>query len=872
MRSRTLAALPSAIFLLACAPASAQRLPTTVVPGHYDLAFDVDLPRARFSGVETIKVDVTAPSRRIVLHAMDLQIQSVTVKAGGVEQKAVVTVALPTQTATLTVPRAVPAGPAEIHLRYTGVLNDKLRGFYLSKANGRSYAVTQFESTDARRAFPSFDEPAYKATFSVSLTIDQRDTAIANGHIVSDTPGPGPGRHTVTFSETPKMSSYLVAMAVGDFACIEGEADRVPVRICATPDKSDLGHIALDAARQILAFYNRYYSITYPFRKLDVVAVPDFAAGAMENTAAIFYREADLLADAKSASVANLQRIWEVLAHEIAHQWFGDLVTMRWWDDLWLNEGFATWMEKRPLAALKPEWKMEVKEVLDTQRAMNLDSLASTRAIHSNVETPDEIEGSFDPIAYEKGAAVMRMIEGYLGADVFRKGVNAYLEKHAYGNATSEDFWTAMTEASGKPVNRILPTFVNQPGVPLVDAVLRCADQQSQVTIAAERFLIDQALARVVPSATNWQLPICTKTASSRVNVCQVVSGPQASIAPDTGSCVPWVLVNAGAHGYFRTAYSSAMLDALAPDIATRLTEPERLMLVGDEWALVRAGRHGVGDYLTLASGFGGERTNGVLGEVGRRLTFMHDYLTTDQSRPRFERFVQSLLEPLFHELRINGSATDDDDRRALRATVIATLGDAGSDATLAMAARTVLDASLAGGPPLETSAAGAIIGMAARHGDAALWDRLVRAWKEATSPAEGYRYLYGLPAFEDPALIDRGLKLAVAPDVRSQDTPSFLGRFLANPAARARTWTFAKQHWTDLSPKITISLGDVHFVESLGAFCDATTRDDIKGFFATHKLPAASRALDQTIESINNCIAIREKQTPALTAWLAAH
>jgi aminopeptidase N len=666
------------------------------------------------------------------------------------------------------------------------------------------------------------------------------------------------------------MSSYLVSMAVGDFQCLEGGAEGVPIRICATPDKKDLGHIALDAAQQILTFYNGYYSVKYPFGKLDVVAVPDFAAGAMENTAAIFYREVDLLADSKGASVASLQRIWSVLAHEMAHQWFGDLVTMRWWDDLWLNEGFATWMEKRPLQAAKPEWKMEVEEVLDTQKAMNLDSLASTRAIHSKVETPAEIEGSFDAIAYEKGASVMRMIEGYLGADTFRKGVNAYLEQHAYANATSEDFWTAITAASGKPVDRILPTFVNQQGVPIVNVALRCEGGRSQLGLTVDRFLTDRTMTRVVPGAPGWQLPICIKTPRSIASTCQVVSGPQATVPLEDTSCVRWAFINGGAAGYFRTAYSSAMISALAPDTATTLTEPERLMLVGDEWALVQADRQSVADYLTLASGFGKERARAVFGEVGTRLTFIHDYLTADGTRAKYERFVRSLVGPLLEELGLAGSPADDDDRRALRANVIDTLNDAGNDSTLSMRARSAVEQSLAGGPPLDASAADAIVTVAARHGDAALWDTLLNASKGATSPADRYRYLNGLPAFEEPSLIDRGLNFTLSADLRSQDTPGFLGRFFRNPTARARTWTFVKQHWTELAPKVTIALGDVSLVESLGVFCDARTRDDIKGFLGPHKLPAASRALDQTIERINNCIAIREKQTPAVTTWLA--
>ena len=266
------------------------------------------------------------------------------------------------------------------------------------------------------------------------------------------------------------MSSYLVAMAVGDFQCLDGAQDGVPIRICATPDKKELGHLALESAQQILKFYDGYFAIKYPYGKLDVVAVPDFAAGAMENTAAIFYRETDLLADAKTASVGTRKKIASILAHEMAHQWFGDLVTMKWWDDIWLNEGFATWMANHPLAAWKPEWHIAVDEATETQTALTLDSLQSTRPIHAKVETPGEIEEAFDAIAYEKGAAVLRMIESYVGPEPFRKGINSYLQGYAYGNAASEDFWSAIARSTDKPVDKILATFVNQPGLPLITA------------------------------------------------------------------------------------------------------------------------------------------------------------------------------------------------------------------------------------------------------------------------------------------------------------------------------------------------------------------------------------------------------------------
>jgi aminopeptidase N len=347
-----------------------------------------------------------------------------------------------------------------------------------------------------------------------------------------------------------------------------------------------------------------------------------------------------------------------------------------------------------------------------------------------------------------------------------------------------------------------------------------------------------------------------------------VVSGAAAKVAADPTRCAPWAFMNAGAHGYFRSAYSTGVIHAIAPDLGTRLAAPERLSLVADEWALVKAGRHPVGEYLTIVSGLRDERVSGVLGEVTAALAFVGDYLTTGQTRPRFEQFVQILLRPLFNELGVSAAVADNDDRRALRAVVIAALGATGGDRDVAGKAREVLDRALAGTAPLDSTAADAIIRVAAKHGDAALYDALSAAARRATSPSDRYRYLYALAAFEDPALVQRGLEFALSPELRSQDTATYLGRFLANPATSTRAWAFTKQHWTRLAPKLSISLGDVRLVQSLQSFCDPRTRDDIRSFFATHRLSAASRTLDQTLEHINNCIALKEKQTPALTDW----
>ncbi len=867
-----LRAISTLVLLSLCSiPVFAQRLPRTVLPSHYDLSFLVDLEHARFEGTETIHVQIGQPTSHVVLNAAELSFRTVTIGAGAGAQQATVAIDEKNETATFTVPRPLQNGPAEIHVSYAGTLNDKLRGFYLSKANNRNYAITQFESTDARRAFPSFDEPAFKATFTVTLTIDRRDTAVSNGRIVSDTPGPGPAQHTLKFSTSPKMSSYLLAMAVGDFECLQATTDNVPIRICATPDKKDLGRIALESAQQILAFYNRYFTIQYPFLKLDILAAPDFAAGAMENTASIFYRETDLLADSQTASLATRKNIASVLAHEMAHQWFGDLVTMQWWNDLWLNEGFATWMANRPLAAWKPEWNIAVDEGLENQAAFSLDSLRTTHSVRATVDTPGQIEESFDPIAYEKGGAVLRMIESYVGAGTFRRGVNAYLSAHAYGNATSEDFWKAIASTSGKPVDRILPTFLQQPGAPLIDVSLTCTPQgQTTVTLRQQRFVLDAQLLKQ-DSTSRWQVPMCLKAPGQAPATCAVLRDPVQTITIPTTTCASWVFANAGAQGYYRTEHSPEMLRAMTPRVETEFTAAERLALLNDEWALVQAGRHDAGAFLTLVTGFGREVSSGVLGQVVDRLDFINDYLITDATRGQFEAFTRAVLRPLYDSLGFSSPATDTDERRALRGATIKALGTSGNDRDVASQARGALDRALAGGPALDPTLASAVVRVAAEHGDEKLYDALTAAASRATSPEERYLYLYAAADFRDPALLDRGLRAALSSDIRSQDTVRYLAGFFANPVARPRAWSFVKANWSALQSQATVFLGDVRLAQALGSFCDAGSRGDIKAFFVMHPLPSASRTLDQTIERIDACIALQQKQTQPVSAWLAS-
>jgi aminopeptidase N len=505
-----------ASFLLAFACA-AQRLPQIAVPDSYQLSLTPDFSNNTFAGQETIRVQVLKPTIEIVLHAKDINFQGVSITSAGVSQAARVTLDQDSQMASLSIDRLLKPGPATIRIRYTGTLNDELRGFYIGKDDqGRKYAATQLEDTDARRAFPSFDEPSFKASFDITVVADKDMTVISNGKVVSDTPGPADSKHTVHFSTTPRMSSYLVAVLVGHFEYIQGEADGIPIRIWTTPGKKKLGSFALEAAKFNLSYYDRYFGIKYPYGKLDLVGVEDFSAGAMENTGCIVFRDVLLLLDENHAALDMKKLVASVIAHEMAHQWFGDLVTMKWWDNKWLNEGFATWMSRKPVAAWKPEWSVELDALRRTLDSFDKDSLVNTHPIHQPADTPAQILEIDDSITYDKTAAVLGMMESYLGPASFRAGVDLYLKQHSYANATAADFWNAETHASGKPVDKIMPTWIEQAGLPLIVVKAKCLDDVEKVTLEQERYFYDRAKLNA-GSPELWQIPICMKASGMAV-------------------------------------------------------------------------------------------------------------------------------------------------------------------------------------------------------------------------------------------------------------------------------------------------------------------------------------------------------------------
>jgi len=847
--------------------AAAQRLPEVAAPENYKLTFTPNLEKATFEGDETISLRVLKPTSEITLNAVDIDFHDVTVSSGGTTQKAKVAAEKEKEMVVLAFANPLAAGPATVHITYTGILNSEMRGLYLGKDDqGRKYAASQFEATDARRAFPSFDEPDYKATFDITAVADSELVAISNSKALSDKPGPD-GKHTVRFATTPRMSSYLAALVVGHFEYIEGEADGIPIRVYSTPGKKEMGKFALEAAEHVLGYYDKYFNIKYPYGKLDLIGLPDFSAGAMENTGCITFREVILLIDDKQGSVDLKKEIASVIAHEMAHQWFGDLVTMKWWDDIWLNEGFATWMSSKPIEAWKPEWNFNLDDVSDTGRTLNTDSLANTRPIHQAADTPAQIQELFDGIAYGKAASVLRMLEAYLGEQTFRAGVNAYIQKHQYANATAGDFWDAQAKTSKKPVDQIMPTFVKQAGVPIIDVKSQCSSGSTMVTMDQRRYYYDREKFQA-PNDELWQVPLCMKS-STGAQKCELLTKRQETFT--LPGCATWVLANAGATGYYRAGYEPDAVRTLARDAESKLSPAERIALLTDIWASVRVGREPVGDYLAFAQGLGSDRNRAVLEDVLGRLNYIGRYLVTDSDRESYRVWLRQYLMPILKDVGAEAKAGDSDENKALRARLFGALGyDAREPETLAQA-RKIADQALADPASVDREFAMAAFGLEALNGDQAFYDKIMAGLKAAKSPEEYYITLFTLARFEDPKLLQRTLDYAISPEVRSQDALGLIARVMENPAGEKLAWDFVGQHWAAIE-KSGGPFASAEVVGATNSFCDASMRDAVAAFYSAHKIEAAERTYRQSIERINNCVDLKSQQEQQLASWLGQH
>jgi aminopeptidase N len=854
---------PLAIVLVSLATASAQRLPNTAIPQHYTLQLDPNLQAATFTGQETIDLTLSQANDAIVLNAWQLTFDKVTAEADGKVLPAVVSVDSSLQRATFHFAQKLPAGPVTLKIAYHGILNGELRGFYLSKTATRNYAVTQFEPTDARRAFPSFDEPAYKATFDVSLIVPQGDTGIGNTNIVSDNPGPGAAKHTITFARTPRMSTYLVAFLVGDFQCLSGESDGVPIRACATPGKVQFAHYALSGAEFFLHYYDTYFGIKYPMPKLDMIAIPDFEAGAMENFGAITYRETAMLVDEKTASLEAKKNVAVDVAHEMAHQWFGDMVTTEWWNNIWLNEGFATWMSNKPLAAWKPEWQIPQSEAAELNVTLDLDGGRVTRTIRARADTPEEINEMFDGITYGKAAAVLLMTENYVGEETFRTGIHNYLQAHLYGNATAEDFWNAQTASSGKPVDKIMESFVAQPGEPLLTFARA---RGGKVEVQQQRFFLNPQSKSEGVTPQSWFLPVCLKTGADSPD-CPVLGGSEQSLKVPPA---PIFYGNAGGKGYYRSRYDSQDYQQLLRQFETSLTPPERITFLGSQWAQTRAAIAGVDDFLHLASAARDDASPFVISTIAAAIrTIDQQVASTPAQHEAIAAWVRKTFAPALARLG-PPAANDTPGKILLRANLFGLLGDTGADPQLIAQAREIAESYLHNSASVDATLANRALTIAAQNGGGAFFDQLQHAAETDSDPQLRTQALRALAHFREAALVTRALDYAVSTRVKNQDAASLVETEMADRQTQDHAWQYVQQNWPRVQAQLTTWTGG-SLVASTGSFCSATQENQVTNFFRGHNVPASEHALNKARDSITDCVQFRAAQEKNLERWSEA-
>jgi puromycin-sensitive aminopeptidase len=839
------------------------RLAKTVRPRRYALHIDVDLDAWQFRGREEIEVTVQEPTAEVTVHAAELELSAARAGLADATQLAAsVTLNPVAETATLRFPRPLPTGTAHLTIDFSGAILARLRGFYRSQKDGARYAATQFEAADARRAFPCFDEPEFKARFALTLVVPSHLTTIANGAIERET-DLGGGRKEVRFTETPPISSYLVAYTVGPYepTPIAHARGGTPVRVFLPRGMAAKGVYARDAHVRSLDYLEAYTAIPHPYGKVDAIGVPDFEAGAMENPGAITYRLTAIAADSERASTPALKGIFYTAAHELTHMWWGDLVTMAWWDDLWLNESFATFIGYKVVADLMPEWGMWRDFVATLVRPFNLDALESTHPISFEVRNAKQATERFDVITYWKGAGVVRMIEGFLGADAFRAGVRAYLERYREGNATADDFWRELGTASGRDVATIAHAWIRQPGHPL----LSFAGNGATLRVRQQRFFADPA---VVGDATRWPTPAVIKYGTSDgVREARVlIEGDEATVSLPGAE---WFYPNGDGAGFYRFALDDAALARLVPVVQSALTPPERLALVGNQWALVKADQIAVDQFFAMLSGFRAETDRAVLAAITERLYWTSTNLVEDAARPAFERFAGAFFRPHLAGLGWDARPDDSADERLRRATAIGALGElAGADDVAAEAERR-LARYLEDPRSIDPNLASVVVGIAARGGDAALYQRyLERKRAAANDPEEEQRFLFGLTAFEHPELVQRTLDLTVSDEVRPQDRAHLFARLLGARPSRLSAWAFVRDRWADITERLDPMLQQ-NIVRALAQLTPEPAATEVRRFLPPRATDETRETVSQTVEQLSIDAAVCRRATPAVTAAL---
>jgi len=817
------------------------RLSKNVVPIQYDIQLKPDLDNFTFSGIETINLSILKRTKKLTLHCKEIEIG--TVRAGEVFGR--ISYDEKSETANFLFPEFIPIGKIKLNLVFKGILNDKMRGFYRSRYNvgnkEHHMATTQFEATDARRAFPCFDEPAKKAIFNVSLVIPKGKTAISNTLPVSVIEHEAL-YEIVKFSPTPKMSTYLLAFIIGDFEYIESKTkNNIRVRVFTTPGKKHQAKFALDCAVKILEFYEKYFDIRYPLPVLDMIAIPDFSSGAMENWGAITYRESAILVDENHSSASNKEWVALVIAHELAHQWFGNLVTMEWWTHLWLNEGFASYIEYLAVDKLFPRWDIWTQfSTNELGTALRLDALANTHPIEVEVHHPDEIGEIFDEVSYSKGASVIRMLADYLGEKDFRDGLRYYLKKHSYKNTKTLHLWQAFEKISKKPVAKIMHDWTSRPGYPVIKAKI----VDKKLALSQERFFINPISRNKNKNNTNWQVPI--------------------SLIDDE-----YIKINIGEAGFYRVAYSKELLEKLVKPVQNKTLSPcDRLGIIRDLFALAEAGTIPTNDALEFLRAFKNENNYTVWVEIATGLARLEQLLAKTSSKESLNKLILNLFYPLAISLGWNKKNNEIHTDTLLRSLSISRVGRAGDKKIIKQAKKKFL--LIQKGKYVSPDIRGAIYSIVATWGGAKEYNTLMKQYKKETLHEEQNRIGSVLGDFTNPKILKLACEFAMSKHVRMQNTIGILVGVGANPLGRDIWWKFIQENWKTLVSRygeggLTLAKA----IKAIGGSAEEKHLKSFKKFFAAHDAPGAKRTVEQIIEKLEGNVAWLKRDQKIIKKFL---
>ena len=857
------------------------RLPENVRPLRYQVTLEPNLEKFTFDGSADIGIVVNEETDTIVLNAIELQIASavITDKQGGTAKATDVIFDQNRERVSIILPSQLEVGNHTLHLKFSGYLNDQLRGFYRSRyldAEGAEHfmATTQFEATDARRAIPCWDEPSVKAIFEITLVVPNQLQAISNMPVIEEVMVAN-GKKAVSFEATPLMSTYLLAFVVGDLACVEGHAvGGTLIRVWATKGKEHLGQFALENSINALSYMNEYFGIDYPLPKMDHIAIPDFAAGAMENWGAITYRETALLYDPENSAAQIKQRVLEVVAHEMAHMWFGDLVTMEWWDDLWLNESFASWMGDKTVNHLYPEWQMWTQFVShDTNAALSLDGLRNSHSIEANVDDPAEIRELFDAISYSKGGSVLRMLENYVGPETFKKGLNIYLTDHAYSNAQGRDLWHAINDAANQsnlnfPISVIdlMEAWIKKIGYPVLRVQIGREDQKAAVEFSQQRFLYDYLIDK---TSQHDLWPIHTSVITGSGNTYSSTFA-EASDSLEIGESTSWVKLNSGQTGFYRVAYAEDEWIALSSAIRDKaLPAVDRLGLQNDAYALARSGHLPGTIFLTLANSFIDEDDAIVWGDLASNLKGLEGLLGSAPFLPDYREFARKIFGKIVSKTGWEADENETHLKSLLRSIVIGQYGAYGDQGTIDFAVQSFKEHAAAT-KIVRPDIRGVVFGLAAQESNPDTYDELWNLYKKADLNEEKVRILSALTRVRDPQLINDLLNRTMGDEVRSQDAPGVIIQLANHAHGLEIAWDFLKANWKEFDRRYGKGGFAIMRLVSIGSnFSSSDKEDEVREFFQVNPAPSAARTIEQTLESIRLNTAWIDANQSSVEKWL---